>query len=168
MILSPMPTGSGAIVVHRMLEKAIQGYRVAPYSPYCEFFPPLLSFKFRSKTAELIHTTPDYGLFFTKSRRPLIVTFHNFVLDRFMCKHSTLYQRIHYNTDLKWFTKHSLRSATAITSVSKFIAELAGKELGIKDDIRIIYNGIDENKFTPRTKKRNKTIKILVVGNQSQ
>lgn len=38
-VLSPIPYGSGAYVVHKMLESGISGYKVASYNPYWSLFP---------------------------------------------------------------------------------------------------------------------------------
>lgn len=41
-ILSPMPTGNGAYVLHEQLAGRIPGYRMRPYSPWWTLFPPAL------------------------------------------------------------------------------------------------------------------------------
>ena len=164
-ICSPMAYGNGAHVVHKILESDLKGYEVCDYSPYWTLFPPALPFLCSTRSADIIHTTPDYGLFFHKKNTPLILTFHNYVLDDFMQTYSSLAQRIHYKTDLKWFTKHSLDSATIVTSVSKFTAELVRKETGYTKEIRVIYNGINVEKFKPTLHKTGGPIKILFSGN---
>jgi len=170
MIISPMPTGNGAFVLHKILEAGIKGYRVHPYSPYREFFPATLPFSLRGRQPSLIHTTADYGFFFKRKGIPLILTLHNFVLDSLMMRYSTILQCTHYKTDLRWFTKASLKIADVVTSVSHFSADLVKRELNYTSDICVIYNGIDTHKFTPApagAPDMNKTLNVLFAGNLS-
>lgn len=148
-IVSPMASGSGAYVVHRLLEHHLPEYRLAGYHPYWTFFPFLLPATVSMRGASLIHTTPDYAPFFFKKTVPLIITFHNYVLDRWMKPYSTLVQKIHYATDLRLSTRLSLRQAHRITAVSQFTADLVKRDLKISRPIRVIYNGINIDHFTP-------------------
>jgi len=166
MIFSPMSTGNGAFVLHKMLEAGIEGYRVFPYSPYREFFPATLPFLLRGRKPDLIHTTADYGIFFRRPGVPLVLTLHGFFLDAGMMRYSSLVQRIHYQTDLRWFTLASLKAADVITSVSRFVAEAVRQELKITRKIQVIYNGIDTAEFYPSGRKpEGKTLRVLFAGN---
>lgn len=168
-IISPIATGNGAYVVHRSLEKLITGYQVIPYSPYRTLFPPSLVPIGRQLKPALIHTTPDYAFFHAKKGVPLVLTFHNYVLDDYMRAYSSVLQTIHYQTDLKWFTKMAVGVASEITAVSKYTAGLARDEFGLNKDIRVIYNGIDESAFRPIKKPltTKKSINVLFSGNLS-
>ncbi len=167
-ILSPMATGNGAYVVHRHLERSIQGYQLLPYHPYRTLFPVSLFPIGRNKKSSLIHTTPDYAYFHARRGIPLVLTFHNYVLDRFMRDYSSCLQNIHYQTDLKWLTKKAVNLASELTAVSQFTAKLVQTELGLDRKIRVIYNGIDEAVFVPTSKPANqKNIKVLFSGNLS-
>ena len=104
-IVSPMPTGSGAIVVHRALEERLSDYEIVPYSPSLTYFPPALRWSVPTPAADVIHTTPDHAMFFKRPDIPLVSTFHNYVVDDFMRPYSTMVQKIHYATDLKYFLK---------------------------------------------------------------
>ena len=168
LIISPIPTGSGAYVLHKMIETGIENYCVHGYNPYLTLVPPLLPFVGRSVKPLAVHTTPDYGLFFARKGVPLILTVHHLVLDQFMQKYSTLPQRIHYKTDLRWFTKASINIATMVTAVSHFTAEMVRKELKYKCSIRIIYNGIDTSRFIPAKKTRHSGVKVLFSGNPTK
>ena len=167
-ICSPMARGNGAHVVHKILEKNLNGYAVCDYNPYWTFFPPALPFLCSDRNADIIHTTPDYGLFFHREDTPLIITFHNYMLDNFMQNYSSLAQRIHYKTDLNWFTKHSLNIAAIVTSVSKFTAELIKKKIGYTKKIRVIYNGVNAETFKPVKQISDGPVKVLFSGNLTQ
>ena len=166
MIASPLATGNGAFVVHKNLEKLISKYKVHSYHPYRTLFPPSMWSIGRKPKSELIHTTPDYACFHKQRNVPLVLTFHNYVLDEFMRNYSGFMQNLHYQTDLKWFTKRSVFLADEITAVSQYTANLVKKELGLKEPVKVIYNGIDEAAFRPSgTVSQRKKIKILFSGN---
>lgn len=163
-----MATGNGAHVVHKLLERRIPGYHVISYNPYRTLFPPSLFPIGRSHADNIIHTAPDYAWFFSRKNIPLIITFHNYVLDRFMAGFSNLAQTIHYRTDLKLFTRLSIREARMITAVSRFTADLVKKDINLSKEIRVIYNGVDQNLFIPQncaSPENKKNIIVLFSGN---
>lgn len=164
-----MGRGNGAYVLHKMLEGRIKEYRVCDYHPRWEYFPLAFPFFFRNEKPSLIHTTPDYGVFFQRNRIPLVLTVHHLVLDSFMQQYSSWAQRIHYRTDLRLFTSLSIKSADAITAVSAFTANMVRDELGFEGPIRIIYNGIDTERFSPvKRANQRKYLRVLFAGNLSR
>jgi glycosyltransferase involved in cell wall biosynthesis len=152
-----------------MLQAAIEGYRVFDYEPGWEFFPFALPVVAKMRTAEMIHTTPDYAAFFHQKKIPLVVTIHNFVLDRWMFPYSSRLQRLHYRTDLRLFTKAAFSRACAVTAVSRFAARIAAEEMRFDGAVRVIYNGIDTARFTPPASAKTASDKINVFfsGNQT-
>ena len=163
-IASPMASGNGAYVVHKLLERSLPGYRVRGYDPRWTFCPPLLR-RFADPRAALVHTTPDYAVFLRRPGVPLIVTFHNFVLDEFMRRYSSPAQRLHYRFDLRWWTQAALREARVVTAVSRFTAGMVRQELGYPREVRVIYNGIDTEAFAPRARGDDGLVKVLFSGN---
>ncbi len=171
LIISPMATGNGAFVIHKLLEQELSSYRVVSYNPYRTLFPPSLFTTGHSHAANIIHTAPDYAWFFSRRNVPLIITFHNYVLDLFMADFSNLAQTIHYRTDLRLFTRLSIRDARMITAVSRFTADLVRKDINCSKEIRVIYNGVDQNLFFPITwtsRAIKKNIVVLFSGNLTQ
>ncbi len=167
-VVSPMPTGSGAIVVHRMLERLLDDFRVVPYSPRLTYFPPLLRWAVPGPAADIIHTTPDHAPMFRRRGVPLVVTFHNFVIDAFMRPYSTLTQRVHYGTDLRYFLRRSLQIADRVTAVSAFTADLVRRELGYDGPLEVIGNGVDTELFHPPAERRgDRRPRLLFAGNPS-
>ena len=161
-----MATGNGAYIIHQILGNKIPNYHICGYNPYWTLFPPALPFLCRRQgIPDIIHTTPDYAAFFKRRKVPLVITFHNFVLDKEAVSHSTLLQRIHYQTDLRFFTRKALSAATVVTAVSQFTAKLVKKELGYRGNVQVIYNGVDTNTFCPKQKKETESIKVLFSGN---
>lgn len=168
-ILSPVASGNGACVIHAMLEAHIRDYHLTPYNPYLTLFPPSLYFTGRSNKADLIHTTPDYAIYHARKTVPMVLTFHGYVLDKYMRNYSNLLQSIHYQTNLLYQTKRALPRAKIITAVSQFTANIVAKDLNSDLKIRTIYNGIDETRFIPVRERNNnnKKVKVLIAGHIS-
>ena len=168
MILSPVATGNGAFVVHSQLANTLQHYRVLPYNPKRTFFPPSLYPLGRTQAAQAIHTTPDYAVFHARGDVPLIITLHGYAIDKALHPYSSLLQKIHGRTDLRWLHQLAVQRADRITSVSHFTANLAKQDLSTEKPIQVIYNGVDEQRFTPNKRTQGKEIKVLFSGNLTQ
>ena len=147
-VLSPVPTGSGAGVLHAQLASQISGYQMRSYSRWWELFPMALPALARGKV-DLIHTTASYGLFFKRGKVPLVATVHGYNCDTFMQPYCSRLQYLHYRTDLRLFTRKTLEAADQVVAVSRFVMERASEDLGLKVPIRLIYNGVDLRRFTP-------------------
>jgi glycosyltransferase involved in cell wall biosynthesis len=128
------------------------------------FFLPFIA---NTSQANIIHTVPDYAWFFHRNSIPLILSFQNYVLDGWMRPYSTWFQKIHYTTDLKIWTKLAIRKAKKITAVSDFTARLVKKDMRLSDSINVIYNGVDTDHFTPDLNKEGNPdeIRIFFSGN---
>lgn len=167
-IISPVPTGCGAYVFHKMLEARIPGYRVCGYRPEWTVFPPLLPFVSPVGKPSIIHSAPDHALFFSRPSVPLVITVLHLVLDPFMVLYSNLLQRLHYQTDLRWFTKISIRMANRVTAISRFSAAMVKEELGFKATVPVIYPGIDTCLFKPACNRDRKKIHVIFSGNPTR
>lgn len=163
--MSPMSLGNGAHVVHKQLEEHIEGYRVCSYSPNLTLLPPLLRFKCRMGNPELIHTAPDYAPLFRRKGIPLVITFHNYVLDSEIQRYGSILQRIHWSTDLRMLTRAAVRRADCITAVSQYTADLVRSDLGYQGNIEVIPNGVPTDLFFPGSVKNNGPIRVLFSGN---
>lgn len=167
-IISPMAWGNGAYIVHRSIERHIPGYVVFSYNPWLTLFPVALrGIGAKKKTTNLIHTTPDYAIFFKQRHIPMVVTFHNYVLDNWMRPYSSFLQKIHYATDLRLWTDLSINIADRITAVSQYTADIVKKDLRTTKPIDVIYNGVDEKMFTPSKPLNfsNGKIRVFFSGN---
>ncbi|MBI2799248.1 MAG: glycosyltransferase family 4 protein [Gammaproteobacteria bacterium] len=164
-VISPMATGNGAFVLHRILEDALPDYRVFPYDPRWTFCPPMLKI-LPLPRGDIVHTTPDHAVFFRRTGQPLVITLHNYVLDPFMRDHSSILQQLHYRTDLRWFTTRAIEAADVVTAVSQFTADLALRDLNINKPVRVIRNGVDATRFAPRgSRRRQGLVRVLFSGN---
>ncbi len=164
-IRAAVPTGSGAAVIHRALQEAIPGYALATYPPRWEYWPPLLR-GLRDPAADLVHAPPDHAAFVCPQRTPLVITFHNYVLDRTMRRYSSAVQRLHYAMDLRLYTRMALRRAAAVTAVSDFTARLVREDLRFGGPIEVIPNGVDVGRFCPTdAPARDGPLRVLFSGN---
>ena len=166
-ILSPMAMGSGAPVVHRLLERFITDYRFIPYNSNWIFIPLMLPLVAKINHASLIHTVADYARFFYRPAIPLVISFQNYVLDSWMRPYSSFLQKLHYAGDLKLWTKLAIDKAVKITAVSDFTANLVKKDMKLTKPIEIIYNGVDTNHFSPNPAKgkNQKEVRVFFSGN---
>ncbi len=166
-IVSPMGMGNGAYIIHRLLEDNIPDYRVVPYHANWTFIPFMLPIVAKIEQASLLHTVPSYAWFFCRKAIPLILSFQNYVLDSWMRSYSTWFQKIHYATDLKIWTKLAIRKAKQITVVSDFTAKLVKEDMQLSDPIKIIYNGVDTDHFRPPLVKKGiqEEIRVFFSGN---
>ncbi|MET1254648.1 glycosyltransferase family 4 protein [Aliikangiella maris] len=166
-IISPIASGNGAHVVHKMLAENIKNYQLISYHPYRTLFPPSLFSVGKNIKADLVHTYADYGYFHAHRNVPLFLTFHGFALDNFMRPYLTRLQNLHRLTDLKLFTALSLKRADYISAVSQYTANKVKKELNLNQEIKVIYNGVDHQRFIPSEKriKQSNKIKVLFCGN---
>lgn len=159
-----LASGSGASVVHRRLEAKLSGYRCWTYNPLLEYCPPLLM-RLRRHSRKIMHVPPDQAILVTRDDSHLVVTFHSYFLD--FPSRSSLIQRLHYRTDLRWLTRKAIKRAVRITSVSRYVADLVRDDLGFTGEVRVIPNGIDVARFSvvPRA---HHNIRILYSGNLSK
>jgi glycosyltransferase involved in cell wall biosynthesis len=165
MIVSPIPYGSGAFVVHSMLAKYLNNYKLVTCSPKRSYFPPLYYPLGRNLPAKAIHAVPESAIFHQRHALPLILTIHGYAIDKALYAYSSLLQNIHGRTDLRWLYRASINNADTITTVSQFTANLVQQDLQIKKSIKVIYNGVDEKLFTPKKRIVGKEIKVLFSGN---
>jgi glycosyltransferase involved in cell wall biosynthesis len=162
-ITSPMATGSGAHVIHSLLERRIPGYRVSSYHPCWALFPFALSRIASNRNADLIHTTPDHARYFYLNSVPLVITFHGYVLDGQMRPYCSGLTNIYHLTALRYWIRSAIKMAHTVTAVSRFLAHLVQKDLHISQSVNVIYNGVDVNRFNPETSSGSDTKKIRVL-----
>ncbi|HNC76317.1 MAG TPA: glycosyltransferase family 4 protein [Pseudomonadales bacterium] len=164
-IVAAVPSGSGAAVVHRMIEDNTPSYKVKTYPPTWEYCPFKLR-QLREPTAALVHAPPDHAIFVCPRRTPLVITFHNYVLDPAMRAHGSLAQRLHYAGDLRLLTRLALRQAVAVTAVSDFTAQLVRDDMRFAGTIAVIPNGVDTQRFHPAEEAREGgPLRVLFSGN---
>lgn len=145
----------------------VDGYHLRPFDRRREYFPPALV-ALRDGRYKMVHTTPDCGALVTAASQPLVVTFHNYVLDDAAREFSSRTQSLYYRTGLRWLTLAALRRASAVTAVSDFVASRVREDLEPEQRIHVIPNGIDMQVFSPSPSIEQSRIRVLVSGNASR
>ena len=164
-VLSPIPRGCGAHVLHAELARSLPDYQLLSYSAWRTLFPLLLP-TLVDRRAELVHADADYGMFYKRPGVPLVLTMHGYRLDRFMRAYSSPLQYLHYRTDLRLYTKLGLAIADGVVAISRFVAQRMRDDLGFDGDIRLIYNGVDTDRFLPSDAPRQSgPFRVLFCGN---
>jgi glycosyltransferase involved in cell wall biosynthesis len=166
-ITAIVPRGTGAIGVHRQLSGLLPNYRLVSYPASLEYTPWRMR-RLRPQGGQLVHCPPDHAVLVSPPKSPLVVTFHNYVLDAGMHAHSSLAQRLHYSTDLRWLIRSALRRASAVTAVSQSTADLVREDLGFSGSITVIPNSVDSERFTPSAVRRTGAPRILFCGTPSR
>jgi glycosyltransferase involved in cell wall biosynthesis len=166
-IISPMATGSGAHVIHSLLGTLIPGYQISSYHPYWTLFPFALPQIVSTRSADLIHTTPDHARFFYRKSIPLVITFHGYVLDGQMRPYCSWLTNIYHLMALRFWIRSAIKMAHTVTAVSRFTAHLVQQDLNISRSVNVIYNGIDVHHFRPKNSSRSDTkeVRVLFSGN---
>jgi glycosyltransferase involved in cell wall biosynthesis len=165
MIVSPIAYGNGAYVVHQQLAKHIKNYKVIPYSPKLSLFPFSYYPIGRKESAKVMHCTPDSAIFHLRRNVPMVVTLHGYAIDKELHPYSSLVQKIHGRTDLRWLHQLAVKYADVLTTVSQYTANLAKQDLSITKPIKVIYNGVNEQLFFPKKRNVDKEIRVLFSGN---
>ncbi|MGB0721600.1 MAG: glycosyltransferase family 4 protein [Gammaproteobacteria bacterium] len=167
-ILSPMPRGNGAWVVHQRLSQGVEGYRLCDVDPRWGFFPPALG-ALCAGSADIVHGIPDFAAYPLRARQRLVLTLHNYVLDPSMRAVASPAQALFYRWGLRAAYRRALGRAHAVTAVSRFTAQLLRSDLGFKGDVRVIYNGVDLRRFRPRAGPRSEgPLRVLFAANMSR
>jgi len=167
-ITSPMATGNGAYIIHRILGNKIPNYHICGYNPYWTLCPPALPFLCRRQCIpDIIHTTPDYARFFYRKSAPLVLTFHGYVLDGRMRPYCSLLTNIYHLTALGMWIRLAIKKAHTITAVSRFTAHLVQQDMNISQPVKVIYNGVDINHFKPAASSpySRKEVRVFFSGN---
>ncbi len=166
-VWSPVVTGSGVMVVHRMLEAHLPNYHVEPLSPYWGLLPPMLAAR-RRHADGITHSLPELGPWATHRDSDLVLTFHNYYLDAELMAGASRAQRIFYKTVMTPAVRASLRRARWVTAVSRYTADLVRRHHAMGDRLVVIRNGVDTELFSPAEGVGEDTVKILFAGNPTR
>jgi glycosyltransferase involved in cell wall biosynthesis len=90
---------------------------------------------------------------------------HGYAIDKALHPYSSLVQKIHGRTDLRWLHQLAVKYADVLTTVSQYTANLAKQDLSITKPIKVIYNGVNEQLFFPKKRNVDKEIRVLFSGN---
>ena len=121
---------------------------------------------FLRRRCDLIHASADYGALFARRGIPLVATLHNYTSDAQMRAYSSRLQYLHYRSDLRLFSRMTMWRANVVVAISRFIGDLATRDLSVSPTLRLIYNGVDHHRFVPAPRERGDTpFRVLFCGN---
>ncbi|WEN16332.1 glycosyltransferase family 4 protein [Rhodanobacter sp. AS-Z3] len=163
-IRAPIVTGSGVMIVHRSLERAIPGYQIDPLSPWAGLAPLLLRLR-PSRPCAITHTQPELGPWVAHRDSSLVATFHSYSLDAELLAMMTPQQRILHRFTIAPAVAASLKRAKWITAVSDFTAGLVVRHHEVGERLVVIKNGVDSSIFRPAPSAPRDSVNILFAGN---
>lgn len=142
-------------------------YRINKYS-YLEIMVRNILKRKLPKT-DLIHTTDETGVAFYDANTPLIVTCLHLPFDKYYYKYCSLKQKLFYKYLLLPTIIKSFSKAKVIIAISKYTKKSIQQICGQNLDVRIIYPGIDINKYKPGDCRRDDNkIHLLFAGNMTK
>lgn len=130
---------------------------------YC---PLVLKYVPINGNIDIIHSNADYGYFFYRKNKKLVLTIHHLVRDKEYGNYTFFLQRAYHKIYIERYLKKALEIADKIIAVSNFTKDMVLREIG-QYEIEIIYNGINEKVFKPIQSKNtgSKKIRLLHTGN---
>ena len=175
-LLISIKGGSGSDVYYKLLKQGLDKYTdiksdliFIPHIFEKVFFLIPLYLKYKKidfNKYNIVHTNVEFGRWFKKKNKLLIVTIHNFIFDKEFQKYNSVFQKIFYYVWIKPNLKRSLIIADKIVAVSEYTKNNIIDYFNLKKNITVIYNGIDTDLFKPlNLKKESKKTKLLFVGN---
>lgn len=121
--------------------------------------------------ADLLHISNTTTLLLKKPKKPTVATVHccfSRQIDLFRNQLPFKYRFLFNRLSLKLFQnleKHSLENADIIIAPRTDLFEFITKNLGISENkVRLVYVGVDVEKFCPTPRAEKKDIDVLFVG----
>jgi len=157
-IASPIIGGSGLEVYHHRLALGLSKIgiesEIYKFSPHWELFPWALRWKAQAmmksgSPCDLIHSHAEYGYFFRRKDKPLVITLHHSSIDPNYLAPLGVPIRLHHQFFLKPWVKKAMGLADKLVAVSHH-TKTTFCEVFQKDfQLQVIYNGIDPHVFRP-------------------
>ena len=119
-------------------------------------------------TCDLIHSHAEFGCFFRRKGKPLVVTLHHSSIDSSYLNALALPLRLHHQCFLKPHVKKTMGLADKLVAVSHHSKMTFCEAFQREFQIQVIYNGIDPQVFRPlETEPRplNRPIVVFFSGN---
>ncbi len=159
--------GTGSEILTRQLAKnlTLAGVEtvVTPYSPLFEISTKALTaFGLKPPAGtSLIHANAATAEGFSRFGIPMVLTAHGAFERAVYDQHKRYRQRQFHSKVVRPGIAASLQNATALTAVSRWVADIYRQEYAAKE-VEVISNWIDTNLFSPSTRTRSG--KLLFVG----
>jgi glycosyltransferase involved in cell wall biosynthesis len=179
-LLISIKGGSGSDVYYKLLKQGLDKYTdiksdliFIPHTFEKVFFLIPLYLKYKKidfNKYDIIHTNAEFGWWFKRKNKKLVVVVHHNPFDKEFQKYTNLAQKIFYYFWVKPNFKKSLLTADKIITVSGYTKSSIVDYFKLKKNIEAVYavyNGINTDFFRPIDCESNKNTKtrILFVGN---
>ena len=166
----------GSEVYFDLLKKNIRNTISIKIPKKIEFFPFLIKPYIKKQigsslsSVEIIHTEEHMAHFLKGLGKKLVVTIHHNVLDENYQKYTNFSQKIYHYFWVKPNLKRTLQKTDKVIAVSKFTKKSICNTFNISPrKVKVIYNGVDTNMFSPSKKKITERlpnrVRLLFVGN---
>lgn len=136
---------------------------------HAEYLPWIVPKPVKPNWANLIHVNTWLPPHFLPQCTPIIATLHHCVQDPAFRPYKTLTQHLYHQLWITPIERKILNLATKVTAVSQYTATCA-RQIFHRDDIDVIYNGIDTDIFQPikKTPSQHHPFRLLFIGNHSR
>jgi glycosyltransferase involved in cell wall biosynthesis len=162
--------GTGNDVYFLRLAAGLNGLglrtEVLPLPWWFEFLPAV-PYRFRRalRSYDLIHTNSDWGTRFHTPGKPLVITIHHCVLNRWYRPYTSVSQRLYYRGLLRRRLRQATELAHTIFCPSRATCDAAIEVFpSVANKIRHVPHGIDLCIFQPSPSCRRKRNTLLSVG----
>lgn len=165
--------GSGADVFTVRLADALRRRGVSAtitwFPHWCELAPDLLRTVHPPAGTDIIHANSAYAFAFRRRGIPLVATEHHYVLDPAYRSYKSMAQHVYHRALIGPYLRRSYACADAITTDSRFTADVLMRVVGVKA-ARTIPLWVDYGKFSPAQDgfKPDTRFRVLFVGNASR
>lgn len=166
-------TGSGTDIfteqlVHELNKHGVRA-EISWLPHHAEYLPWIVPKPVKPNWANLIHVNTWLPSHFLPQCTPIIATLHHCVQDPAFRPYKTLTQHLYHQLWITPIERKILNLATKVTAVSQYTATCA-RQIFHRDDIDVIYNGIDTDIFQPikKTPSQHHPFRLLFIGNNSR
>lgn len=165
--------GSGADVFTLRLADALCRRGVTAtitwFPHWTEITPDLLRLSQAPDGTDIIHANSAYAFAFRRKGIPLVATEHHYLLDPAYRPYKSIAQHVYHRALIGPYLRRSYAHADAITTDSRFTADVLARVVGVKAS-RIIPLWVDYEKFSPVScaPSPHRKFRLLFVGNASR
>lgn len=165
--------GSGADVFTLRLADALcrrgLSATITWFPHWSELAPDLLRTAHPPAGTDVIHANSAYAFAFRRKGIPLVATEHHYLLDPAYRPYKSMAQHIYHRALIGPYLRRSYALADAITTDSRFTADVLVQVAGVKAS-RTIPLWVDYEKFSPAScaPSPHKKFRLLFVGNASR
>lgn len=173
--LPTLRAGSGADVFSLRLEAALLREGVAAEIAWLpasvEWLPERLRTLAIPTGVDIVHANALVAGQFMGRGVPVVATVHHLVHDEAYAPYRSVSESIYHRMHLRWRERRAIRHASAVTAVSKHVAQSI-ETLFARPDVHVVPNWVDCDLYapstTPQSRRATDAFRVLWVGNRSR